>query len=334
MKRREFLKKTAGLGAAVAMSRLLTDLPPSRAWAGQAEKKGNAPVLAKRGYGRTGVKLSIIGLGGIVVSGVEQKHANEVVSRAIEKGVNYFDVAPTYGDAELKLGPALKPYRKNVFLACKTTQRKAEEVRVELQRSLERLRTDYLDLYQLHGLTDLAKDVDTAFANGGAMEAFIEAKKAGMVRHLGFSAHSVEAALAAMDRYDFDSVLFPINFACYYGGNFGPQIIKKAKAKKAAVLALKVMAREPWPAKDHPERKEFSKCWYRPLSEPGEVELGLRFALSEPVTAAIPPAQEKLFWMAVDAAMDFEPLSRTQKKKVQAWGAKTKPIFSYKEVKP
>lgn len=309
------------------MSRLFENA----ALAGEGRSNGNPPRLAKRAYGRAEVKLSIIGLGGLVVSGVEQKHANKLVSRAIEKGVNYFDVAPTYGDAELKLGPALKPYRKNVFLACKTIHRKAEEVRVELKRSLERLRTDHLDLYQLHGLTDLAKDVDTVFGKSGAMEALIEAKKAGVVRYLGFSAHSVEAALAAMDRYDFDSVLFPINFGCYYGGNFGPQIIKKAQVKQAAVLALKAMALEPWPAKDHPERKAFGKCWYRPLSERGEVELGLRFALSEPVTAAIPPAQEKLFWMAVDAAMDFEPLNEAEKKKVQAWGTKTKPIFSYKE---
>ncbi len=313
------------------MSELLSNIPGGQARASEGGVKGNAPVLGKRAYGRTGVELSIIGFGGIVVSGAEQKHANKVVSRAIEKGVNYFDVAPTYGDAELKLGLALKPYRKNVFLACKTTQRKAQGVREELKRSLERLGTDYLDLYQLHALTNVAEDVDVAFGKAGAMEAFIEAKKAGVVRHLGFSAHSVEAALAEMDRYDFDSVLFPINFACYYAGNLGPQVIEKAQAKKVSVLALKALAREPWPAKDHPQRKEFGKCWYRPLSERGEVELGLRFALSEPITAAISPGEEELFWMAVDAAMDFEPLSRTEKKKVQAWGVKTRPIFSYKE---
>ncbi len=331
MERRHFLKKTAGLGAVATMSRLLSNVSGGQGCPSQGQGRANAPQLAKRAYGQTGVKLSIIGLGGLVVSGADQKHANELVSRAIEKGVNYFDVAPTYGDAELRLGPALKPYRKKVFLACKTTQRKAEQVRQELKRSLERLETDYLDLYQLHGLTDLAKDVDTAFGKGGAMEVFIEAKKAGVVRHLGFSAHSVEAALTAMDRYDFDSVLFPINFACYYAGNFGPQVIAKAQANRTAVLALKAMVHEPWPAEDHPERKEFGKCWCRPLSERGEVELALRFALSEPITAAIPPCQEKLFWMAVDAAMGFEPLNQTEKKKVQTWGQNTKPIFSYKE---
>jgi predicted aldo/keto reductase-like oxidoreductase len=243
-------------------------------------------------------------------------------------------VAPAYGDAELKLGPALKPYRKKVFLACKTGKRKREEAQVELERSLERLGTDYLDLYQLHGITDVAKDVDVAFGKAGAMEAFIEAKKAGIVRHVGFSAHTVEAALAAMDRYDFDSVMFPINFACYYGGNFGKQIIKKAKSKKAAILAIKAITRRPWQTKDAPGRKEFAKCWYEPLSDRKEAELALRFTLSEPVTATLPPGDEKLFWMSLDLAMNFKPIKSEEKKKIQSWGAKTKPLFTYKEDKP
>ena len=245
MKRRDFLKTTAGLGAAAALSKVLSNLPENTALAGQSEKGGNAPVLPKRAYGKTGVKLSIIGMGGHVMIGAEQKHANKVVAKAIEKGVNYFDVSPLYGagDAEQKLGPALEPYRKKAFLACKTVQHERKGAQTELKTSLKRLRTDYLDLYQLHGLTDLKKDVDVVFAKGGAMEVFIEAKKTGRVRHLGFSAHTVEAAMASMDRYDFDSVLFPINFACYYGGNFGKQVIEKAQQKKAAVLAIKALAR-------------------------------------------------------------------------------------------
>ena len=139
--------------------------------------------------------------------------------------------------------------------------------------------------------------------------------------------------MAAMDRYDFDSIMVPINFACYYGGDFGRQIIEKAKAKKMAVIAIKAMIREPWPTEDHLERKKFSKSGYRPLSEPGEVELALRFTLSQPVTAILPPSDEELFWMAVDVAMNFEPLTHNQKKKVRVWGSKTKPIFSYKEDK-
>ena len=331
MKRRDFLKTTAGLGAAMAMNKLLGNLPENMASAGQCDEAANHSVLAKRAYGNTGIKLSIIGFGGIVVMGAKQEHANEVVAKAIEKGVNYFDVAPTYGDAQQKLGPALEPYRKKVFLACKTTQRQREAAKAELKESLEQLRTDHLDLYQLHALTDVKKDVDVAFAKGGAMEVLIEAKKAGLVRHLGFSSHSVETAMTAMDRYDFDSVLFPVNFACYYGGNFGRQVIKKAKSKKVAVLAIKALAYRPWQAKNPQRRKEFSKCWYEPLWDRKEAELALRFSLSQPVTAAIPPAEEKMFWLAVDIAMDFKPIKSQERKEIESWGARTMPIFTYQK---
>ena len=200
MERREFLMKGTIAASSVAAGRLLGQ-------SGGAEECGpgcdcsNASKLPRRAYGDTGERLSIIGFGGIVVSGAEQEHANRIVAEAVEKGVNYFDVAPSYGDAEIKLGPALEPYRKDVFLACKTTQRTKEGAAAELKESLKRLRTDHLDLYQLHALSDREKDVDVAFGPGGAMEVFLEAKKQGQVRYLGFSAHSEEAALAAMERH-------------------------------------------------------------------------------------------------------------------------------------
>ena len=120
-----------------------------------------------------------------------------MVRQAYEAGVNYYDVAPTYGDAQQRLSPALEPFRKNVFLACKTAERSRQGSEKELNESLRLLRTDYLDLYQLHALTS-KEDLDKAFGPDGAMETFLKAKKEGKVRYLGFSAHSVEAALAAM----------------------------------------------------------------------------------------------------------------------------------------
>ena len=289
----------------------------------------NPARLQQRNYGRTGVKLSIIGFGGIVVDGAEQQHANRVVAEAFEKGVNYFDVSPTYGDAELKLGPALKPYRKKVFLACKTGQRRREGASEELNESLKRLRTDYLDLYQLHSITDVKDDVDAVFAKGGAIEVFLEAKKQGRIRYLGFSAHSEEAALAAMERFDFDSILFPINFATYYKGNFGQKVIATAKAKAMAILALKSLARQRWPQGD-PSRKEYSKCWYQPLTEREQARLGLYFTLSQPVTAAIPPGEESLFRMAVDLAMNLKPVSKDDLEKVKQMAESLNPIFQTK----
>jgi aryl-alcohol dehydrogenase-like predicted oxidoreductase len=315
MERRDFLRKGTAAAGAVVAGGLLPRAADTRGAEPECDCS-NAAKLPRRAYGDTGERLSIIGFGGIVVSGVEQEHANRVVAEAVEKGVNYFDVAPSYGDAEIKLGPALEPYRKDAFLACKTTQRTKEGAAAELVESLKRLRTDHLDLYQLHAITDVQKDVDAAFGSGGAMEVILEAKKQGQIRYLGFSAHSEEAALAAMDRYDFDSILFPVNFATFYKGNFGPRVLEAAKSKGVARLALKAMARQQWP-KDDPLRRQYPKCWYQPLTDRNEAKLGLYFTLSQSVTAAIPPGEESLFRLALDLAMGFRPVSQKEKETLQ-----------------
>lgn len=250
--------------------------------------------------------------------------SSERVKQAIDFGVNYFDVAPTYGDAEIKLGPALEPYRKDVFLACKTNQRKKDEARRELERSLERLRTDHFDLYQLHAVTKL-EDVETIFSPGGAMETFLEARDEGLVKLLGFSAHSVEAAMALMNRFDFDTILFPINYATWHAGNFGPQVLQRAQEKDMGILALKAMAHRPYP--DGAEK--VSKCWYQPLTDPEEAKMGLRFTLSHPVTAAIPPGNENLFSMALGLATKFKPLKKSEALKIKEKGELTDPLFAY-----
>ena len=262
----------------------------------------------------------------MLVAGEEQPVANRRVAEAVERGVNYFDVAPQYGDAEIKLGPALEPYRAGVFLAGKTLERTRAGAAAELKRTLERLRTDHLDLYQLHALTDMEKDVDLAFGKGGALETFVEAKQAGVVRHLGFSAHSVEAALAAMERYDFDSILFPVNFTTYFKGDFGPSVIERAQAKRLSILALKMLCRQQW-GEGEPNRQKYSKCWYQPVTDRHEAELALRFTLGQPVTAAIPPGEEPLFRLALDLALDFRPLTGAELQELKALAGGLSPVF-------
>ena len=164
--------------------------------------------MPRRADGRAKDQISAIGFGGIVVKDVTPEDAARHVSEAVDRGVNYFDVAPTYGNAQERLGPALKPYREKGFLACKTTERDAAGAQRELEESLRLFGTDHLDLYQLHAITTL-EDVNRAFAAGGAMEVFRKVKEQGKVRYLGFSAHSEQAAHAAMDRHDFDSVRSP-----------------------------------------------------------------------------------------------------------------------------
>ena len=280
--------------------------------------------IEKRSLGKTGEKLSVIGFGGIVVMNATTEQAATRVKEAIDYGINYFDVAPSYGNAEVMLGPALKPYRKDVFLACKTGERKKDGARKELEQSLKNLQTDHFDLYQLHAVTSL-EDVDTIFDNGGAIETFMEAREEGKVRFLGFSAHSVEAAMALMDRFDFDTILFPFNFATWYSGNFGPQVMEKAKSKEMGILALKAMAWRPW---EEGEERTVEKTWYKPLPEE-EAEQGLRFTLSHPVTAAIPPGDENLFSLALKLAADFKPMKQKDIKAIKEKALQTTPLFKY-----
>ncbi|GMU20309.1 MAG: hypothetical protein AMXMBFR13_04060 [Phycisphaerae bacterium] len=325
MKRRDFIRTAAASGVALAAG----DLVARGLLAAPAATRpsGSSARLTRRPYGKNGVKLSILGFPGFALRDVEQKDANRVVAVAIERGINYFDVAPTYGNSELILGPALEPFRKDVFLACKTTCRDRAGAEQELKQSLARLRTDYFDLYQLHAITGVEKDVDAAFAKGGAMEAFIAARKAGLVRHLGFSAHSVEAALAAMDRFDFDSALVPINFSSLTKGRFGTQIIETAQRKGVTLLALKGLARQKWPG-EHTDRKRFPRCWYQPITDRREARLSLRYTLSQPVAAAIPPADVSLLPLAMDVAAAFSPITRAETEELKAMAASWDPVFT------
>jgi len=252
--------------------------------------------------------------------------ASAVVKLAIDSGINYFDVAPTYGDAEIKLGPALEPYRKDVFLACKTTKRKKDEARVELEQSLKNLRTDHFDLYQFHAVTTL-EDVETIFAPEGAMEAFLEARKEGKIRFIGFSAHSVEASMAMMDRFDFDTILFPTNYVTWHAGNFGPQVLARAHEKKMGILALKAMAKGPWP--ENADKSRYPKCWYEPLVSSEEIRMGLRFTLSHPVTSAITPGEHELFKKALNLSDSLSPLKKKEIEAIKLKGLKENPLFNY-----
>jgi aryl-alcohol dehydrogenase-like predicted oxidoreductase len=281
--------------------------------------------MEKRVLGRTGEKLSVVGFGGIVVMDEEPASAARLVSQAIDRGINYFDVAPSYGNAEEKLGPALEPYRNRVFLACKTEARTAIEARAALKTSLERLRTDHFDLYQFHAVREL-EEVDTVFGPGGAMEAFLEARDRGQVRYLGFSAHSEEAALAMMDRFDFDSILFPFNWVCWHQGKFGPRVLERAVAKGPGRLALKALARTSW---KEGETKPYPKCWYAPAMTSEEAALALRFTLSLPITAALSPSHAELLWWACDTADKLTPLSQAEEAEMASLSEGINPIFPH-----
>jgi len=280
--------------------------------------------MEKRLLGKTGERLSVVGFGGMVVRDEEPAAAARLVAQAVERGINYFDVAPTYGNAEQVLGPALEPYRRSAFLACKTGKRKRDEAWAELQQSLEHLRTDHFDLYQLHAVASM-DDVEQITGPGGALEALLQARAQGLVRFLGFSAHSEEAALALLDRFDFDTVLFPVNWVIWHQGGFGPRLLAKAEAKGVARLAIKALARRPW---REGEARTWPKCWYAPAESPEEAEFALRFTLSRPVTAAVAPSHAELLWWACDAADRFTPLTAEEEAQAAERSRGITPLFA------
>lgn len=289
--------------------------------AGTVAAAGRIP---RRTY-RDNVKVSVIAFGGIVVNGMEQKDAGREVAAAVDRGINYFDVAPSYGngEAEMKLGPALRPYRKNAFLSCKTQRRDAAGARQELEQSLKRLHTDHFDLYQFHAVTSM-DDVEKILGPGGAAETFVKARQEGKVRYLGFSAHGSEAAIALMDRMKLDSILFPVNYVLFSQGNFGPRILAKAKEKGMARLALKALAYTRW---EKGEARTHPKCWYRPISDPDLAAKALRFTLSQEITAAVPPGDERLFRLALDIASGFQPMPKNEQEALLASAKGVEPLF-------
>lgn len=311
MERRDFLKQSALTAAATASARFA--------------KAATTQPIARRPLGKTGERLSIIGFGGIVVMNEDPNSSKNIVAEAVDRGVNYFDIAPSYGNAQERLGPALAPYRKNCFLACKTEGRMKDDSRKQLEESLRLLKTDHVDLYQFHALTKMT-DLDKVLGPGGAMETMEAAKKEGKIRYIGFSVHSAETALAAMDRYPFDTILFPVNFVLFSQANFGPQILKKAQEKNMGILALKAMAKTTWSAeqkKDHPE----PKCWYQPAAYPNEASLGLRWTLGHSITAALPPGDEKYFRLAMDVAQSYKPLDHHEEAALLGGATGMEPIF-------
>jgi aryl-alcohol dehydrogenase-like predicted oxidoreductase len=286
MKRRDFLQSATSLAALGVMGGLVNAC-------------GNVAGL-KRELGNTGYKVFPVCYGGIVSMNDGQDASDRYVSWAIERGINYFDVAPSYGDAEEKFGNSLKEYRKNVYLACKTTQRLVEEARPEFEKSFERLHTDYFDVYQLHALSR-QEDVDLAFGPGGVMEMLVNAKRDGRVRKLGITAHSEEVALKAMALYDFDTVMFPVNWMMNMKNGMATDLCEDAKKRRMGIIAMKALVHRRW-LDNSESRGDYPKSWCKPIpSENKEFGVAaIKYAFRLGADMMVPPGNFKSFSFAVE----------------------------------
>lgn len=249
-----------------------------------------------RKLGKTALNVSEITFGGIMLMDTPQKEADQIVETAVKKGINFFDVGPTYGNAQNILGPALKPFRNKVYLANKTEPGQTkEQVRRDMEESLELLETDYFDLYQLHEVTD-EEALNSALGDGGALEAIIEAKEEGLVKNIGFSAHKEWAALKLIKSYDFDTVMFPVNWNYWFNYNQGPEVIKKAREKEMGIIAIKAMAQRQW----QDGRQDNYNTWYKPIYDNDYLaELALKFTLSQDVDTAVSPGDRRMLDLAL-----------------------------------
>jgi predicted aldo/keto reductase-like oxidoreductase len=346
MKRRAFLTSVAvgaGLGTVgVPSASALPNQTPAAATPAAATPASPEPVagMPRRQLGRTGQYLSIIGYAGFALrdKARTQAECTTSLSKALEAGVNYFDVAPAYDDGlcEIRMGEGFAQIsefrRESIFLACKTKLRTRAGAQEELDRSLTRLKTDYFDLYQLHCLIKPEEDVEPAFAANGAMEAILKAKEQGKIKHIGFSAHTTKAALAAMNKFHFDSVMFPINFLELFTFGFGKQVCELAAQQGVGVLAIKPMSAGTWPA-EIPWEKRPRQWWYRSFEAQEDIDLAYRFTLAQPaVVAGIPPAFLDLAERAWVAGHHYRPLSEEDQTRLRELAKQAGSVFKADEL--
>ncbi len=262
--------------------------------------------MDKRRLGRIGHLTSVLVYGAAALGEATQEQADASLRLALHAGINHLDTAASYGHAEQVMGPAVERVRDQVFLATKTTQRTAEAAWAELQRSLENLRTDHIDLWQVHSCGSF-EELDKVFAPGGAIEAFLRAREEGLVNHLGITGHTELAPAVhaeALRRYDFDSVLTPLNYHLYTAdaefADAFDTLYEMCGARDTALRTIKAVARRPWPA------QQALTTWYEPFTDAADVRAAIWWVLGTfPEIAGIPTAGDTtLLPAAISAAND------------------------------
>lgn len=278
--------------------------------------------------GNTGLEISRIAYGGIVSTmgdyadyafpGDGQRASDDYVQYALDAGVNYFDVAPAYGDAQERLGNSLRGARERIVLACKTGRRDYDGAAREYERSLKLLHTDRFDVYQLHALCNEG-DVEAAFAPGGVMRLMEQLRADGT--HVGITAHSEGAALSALALYDFETLLFPFNWQMNLATGYGNRVLAEARRRGIGVLGMKSMIERGF--RDEAERRRWPKSWCKPFDPQEEADLllaAVKYARGMGVDTLIPAGDIEHFRFALengDRIWD-EPLTDEEKVLLEA----------------
>lgn len=275
----------------------------------------DAVRMETRRLGRIGHQSSVLIFGGAALGEVSQAIADDAIQLALDAGINHFDTAASYGGSEDRLGPWIEGIRDSVFLASKVTERPYDAAWASINRSLERLRTDHLDLLQVHAVNDLAT-LDRVCAADGSLRAAIRARDEGLTRHLGITGHTHAAPSVhreALQRFDFDSVLTPLNWKLGRDAAFRADfdaLVAAATAADVAIMTIKTLARRNW--RDG-EAREYS-TWYRPFDQQEEITAAVAWVLdSHPFVTGIATAGEtRLLRHAIRAEQDRHGLTVEQ----------------------
>ncbi len=265
--------------------------------------------------GRTGFKVSILAIGGCgpgVAPNLEE--GLKAFENAVEKGINMVDVAPSYGDAETRLGQLIRENRSRLVITEKTLERTKAGAWRELRQTLSRFNIENLDVYQFHAVSTL-EELEKIFGEGGAMKTFLEAREQGLIKYIGITAHSDMRIVAkALEKFDFDTVLTPVNVGSMIApapeNDFKP-VLRIARDRDIGVIAIKAIAKGKWSG----ERKY--QTWYEPMDEQEDIDKAVWFTLSqEPVATYSMACDIKLWPKIISAGERFRILAGEEQEAV------------------
>lgn len=283
--------------------------------------------MQTRRFGRSGHMSTVAIFGGAALWNATQAEADTVMEQVIAAGVNHIDVAPSYGLAEARLGPWMPRVRDQFFLGCKTMEREAAGAAAELRRSLDLLQVDSFDLYQIHAIETMA-DLDAATRPGGALDAIVKAREEGLTKHIGITGHGVESPAVfreALRRFDFDSVLFPINFVQFANPEYrrnAEALLGTCRSRDVGTMIIKSVTRSPWG--DLPRTHQ---TWYRPFTELASIQTAVNFALSLDVTGLCTAGDPKVLPLMLRACQEFQPLDAAQRQAMIDSPGQGEPLF-------
>lgn len=262
-------------------------------------------MIPKAEFGRTGHKSTRVIFGAASLGGVSQKVADETLDVLLRHGVNHIDTASGYGDSELRIAPWLKREPGRFFLATKGDRRDEKGAREEIDRSIDRLGVDHVDLWQIHSIADPI-EWDQALSPGGALDAALFAREEGLIKWIGVTGHGSQIAAThrrSLDRFDFDSVLLPYNFItmqnAYYRDNF-EALLKTCQERNVAVQTIKSIAHRPWMEREHTR-----STWYQPFDDPDDIDLAVWWAMGRGGVFLNSVGDVDLLPLVLDAANRF-----------------------------